>query len=75
MVNPDPDFELDDDLDEVDYENYTVLMTKLIPDSEPITETLSIYIPGEDSATSESDSNNKKSNNSKSIEEAFSSFF
>lgn len=62
-------------LDEVDYENYTVLMTKLIPDSEPITETLSIYIPGEDSAASESDSNNKKSNNSKSIEEAFSSFF
>ena len=50
-------------------------MTKLIPDSEPITETLSIYIPGEDSAASESDSNNKKSNNSKSIEEAFSSFF
>ena len=62
-------------LDEVDYENYTVLMTKLIPDSEPISETLSIYVPGRDSVDSESDSNNKKSNNSQSIEEVFNSYF
>ena len=36
-------------LDEIDYENRTALVSKLIPDSEPVTELLSIYTPGEQS--------------------------
>ena len=61
-------------LDSVDFESSTVLMTKLIPESDPITEILSIHIPSEKSAEIATE-NEEEANNPASIEEAFNSFF
>ena len=61
-------------LDSLDIKDSTVVVTKLIPDSEPISETLSIYTPrGE--VTKNTTSDNKEIKNQASIEEAFNSFF
>ena len=40
-------------LDDVDFKNNSASMTKLIPDSEPITELLSIYVPETEDFNSE----------------------
>ena len=61
-------------LESVDFESATVLMTKLIPESDPITEMLSIYSPSEESTLITTD-NKEETNKPASIEEAFNSFF
>ena len=61
-------------LDSIDFESSTVLMSKLIPESDPITEILSIHIPSEKSADITT-ANEEEENNPASIEEAFNSFF
>jgi hypothetical protein len=60
-------------LDSFDSENNTALVTKLSPDSDPITHLLSIFKASEQSA----DASNKDNELDKpaSIEEAFNSFF
>lgn len=65
-------------LDEIDYENRTALVSKLIPDSDPVTELLPIYTPGEQSTDDQTEvgSNDKEPNKPASrLEEAFNSFF
>ena len=62
-------------LDSVDIENNTALVTKLIPDADPITELLSTYQPIEDSNETKKSTTKNKSNQPSSIEEAFNSFF
>jgi hypothetical protein len=63
-------------LDSVDFENETALVTKLIPDAEPITELLSINTNSKGSTDTEiKASANNKSNQPASIEDAFNSFF
>ncbi len=64
-------------LDEVDYENLTVSMTKLLPDSDPISELLSIYVPGEETSDSEiaPGATTENTIKSASLEEAFKSIF
>lgn len=56
-------------LNEVDYEKSTVSMSKLIPESDAITETLAIHIPTEASSAGKLDADAPLS-----IEEAFNSF-
>ena len=63
-------------LDSVDFENLTVSMTKLIPDSDPISEMLSIYTPKKNTSKNNIVKDNKKEmSKPDSIEEAFNSFF
>jgi hypothetical protein len=62
-------------LDSVDVENDTALVTKLIPDADPITELLSTYQSIEDSNETKKSTTKNKSNQPSSIEEAFNSFF
>ena len=62
-------------LDSLDFKNSTALMTKLIPDSEPISELLSIYVPGEESLDENLSENIEEKNQPATIEDAFNSFF
>lgn len=64
-------------LDEIDYENHTVLMAKLIPGLDPVTESLSLYQTSEKSSdlNIETGADDEKLNKPTSIEEAFNSFF
>ena len=61
-------------LEDIDYNNMIVDMSKIIPDSDPLTETLSIYVPSEESSVPKMGSDNK-STEAVSIEDAFNSFF
>ena len=63
-------------LDSIDFTNSTVVMTKMIPDSDPITEILSIHTHDEESTGNLTTiDNNKEIDSSVTIEEAFNSFF
>ena len=63
-------------LDSVDFESMTVLMTKSIPDSDPVTEILSIYTPDKKTTNKNSTiDNSEEIKNPASIEEAFNSIF
>lgn len=60
-------------LDAIDYENRTALVTKLIPDNDPITQLLTITSPAE--AEAEAEIKEESPNEPTSVEDAFRSFF
>ena len=60
-------------LDSVDFENKTALVTKKIPELDPVTELLSIYRPSEESI--DTVINKSPVIEPTSVEEAFNSFF
>lgn len=64
-------------LDAIDYEKRTVLVTKIIPDNDPVTELLSINLPVEELSEAETETEAKEEASSEpaSFEDAFDSFF
>ena len=62
-------------LDEINLQDNTALMTKLIPDSEPISETLSVFKNKNPNNNEQVTNSDKKLSNPNSIEEAFRSFY